>query len=176
MSLSLGSSQFSPPYAPPAVPDIHSCDPWYFKANDTADINDCKVAFELLPKAPDLIEWAINGDPVHKNNSHQLPYNSTFGQCKIATNSQSNTPVESNPNPSRYLSNNTLRLRPPELDHYLLSPSSLRKMAGYLLQSCLLATGAGGFITSGLQNTLSTITQPNFSHLQKYRKPPPPYP
>ncbi len=112
MSLSLGSSQFSPPYAPPAVPDIHSCDPWYFKANDTADINDCKVAFELLPKAPDLIEWAINGDPVHKNNSHQLPYNSTFGQCKIATNSQSNTPVESNPNPSRYLSNNTLRLRP----------------------------------------------------------------
>lgn len=64
----------------------------------------------------------------------------------------------------------------PELDHYLLSPSSLRKMAGYLLQSCLLATGAGGFITSGLQNTLSTITQPNFSHLQKYRKPPPPYP
>lgn len=91
MSLSLGLSQFSPPYAPPAVSDIHGCDPWYFTANDTTDINDCKVAFELLPKGPDLIEWGINGDPVHKNNSHQLPYNSTFGQYRTTTHSQSST-------------------------------------------------------------------------------------
>lgn len=83
MSLSLGVSQYSPPYAPPAVPDVHGCDLWYFMANDTADINDCKVALEFLPAGPDLVEWAINGDPLHKHDSHRLPYNSTFGQCKI---------------------------------------------------------------------------------------------
>lgn len=47
----------------------------------------------------------------------------------------------------------------------------MRQMAGYLLESCVVEAGAGGFITNGLQNTLDTVTSPRFSHLDNYRKP-----
>lgn len=46
----------------------------------------------------------------------------------------------------------------------------MRRMASYLLQSCVLEAGAGGFITNGLQNAVDTVTSPDFSHLDKYRK------
>lgn len=89
MSLSLGSSSYSPPYAPPIVPDIYGCDLWYSTnpvgGNSTTPIlnSDCQNAYGGLPEGTDLIEWAINGDPVHRINNHQLPFNSTFGQFII---------------------------------------------------------------------------------------------
>jgi len=108
----LGLPQYSPPYAPPAVPDVYGCDPRYFMANDTANMKDCEQAFGLLPEGPNLVEWAINGDRMHKNNPHQLPYNSTFGQCPIDVFLWSNPFVKGMLKLVRYLSNRTLRFWP----------------------------------------------------------------
>ncbi|MCJ1238670.1 hypothetical protein MMC14_006661 [Varicellaria rhodocarpa] len=113
----------------PIPPDFHICDQTY---GQNLRLSDCFAAIESLPTGEGIMLYSVNGADSEPWN---FPSYKTYGSCTVSI--EMAGPVEGS--------------------LYRIAPSTIRGLAGWVWEQCIIGKGIGGFITYGMSSFIDPI-------------------